>query len=696
MNVRTWLIVFVVASVLISLAATAPAAQAQGTFAHGTVVALRGTPHLWIADRQGVLHWAGDTRALADKYVRWGIESRVEVSLEQLRRLTRGDPWLSAGLLKDGDPIYLVKWESSWAEPQLLHIQSIGDVELFGISGGNYGSFVLDRPTWEARFGRSVAGLRRSALAAVTPSLTLPALTPLHGQPLAGLKIVLDPGHGGSDPGAIHHGVREAAINLTIAQLLRTRLEQLGASVLLTRDDNDSVLSSHAHENEELQARADVANRARADLFVSIHADASDNPQIAGVLTFYGPERGYAIIAGRSPHLVVQSQHLAGAVQRELVAATGQPDLGVQSAHFWTIGAAQMPAVLVEVGFLTNPGDVHRLAQPAFRVRVAEGIARGMVAYARRVQGAEGTESAIFVSDLTIPDGTRLRPGQPFRKTWLLRNVGLKTWSQEYRLAYRSGGVWGTAQSVPLPHPVAAGHDVAVSVAMIAPQTLTTNRSAWQLQDPAGNRFGDPVWAEIALGDGSRRTDRAAPNRTSAFRYFEATGHNVGHGFRRFFEAHGGVDTFGYPRTEELTEDGRTVQYFQRARFEYHPEHAGTEREVQLAPLGTLATQSQPPFPAGRPFESGPNRRYFPETGHGVHFAFLKFFEAHGGVATFGYPLSGESQEADHYRSGRIRTVQYFQRARLEYYPEHAGTPQAVQLGALGDELLWRRGWLLE
>ena len=251
-------------------------------------------------------------------------------------------------------------------------------------------------------------------------------------------------------------------------------------------------------------------------------------------------------------------------------------------------------------------------------------------------------------------------------------------------------------KSVRLPHSVPAGHDVAVSVAMVAPKVLTTNRSAWQLQAPDGKRFGDPVWAEIALGDGSRPTDRAAPNRTPAFSYFEETGHNVGYAFRRFFEVHGGVDTFGYPRTEELTEGGYAVQYFQRARFEYHPEHAGTEREVQLAPLGTLATQSRRPFPTGEPFESGPDRRYFPETGYGVHFAFLEFFEAHGGVAMFGYPISGERHEADHYRSGRIRTVQYFQRARLEYFPEHAGTPQAVQLGALGDELLWQRGWLLE
>ena len=678
MNVRTWFIVFVLAGVLISRAAAAPAVQAQGAFAHGTVVALRGTPHLWIADRQGVLHWAGDTRALADKYVRWGRESRVEVTLEQLRRLSRGDPWLSAGLLKDGDPIYLVKWENDWSEPRLLHIQSIGDVELFGITGSNYGSFVLDRPTWEARFGRSVAGLQRSALDVVTMPRALPALAPLSGRPLAALKIVLDPGHGGSDLGAVHHGQREAAVNLAIAEALRPHLEQLGASVLLTRDADNGVLPPHVLERDELQARADIANRAGADLFVSIHADASEDPRLAGALTFFGPERGYPIIAGRSPRLVAQSRLFARAMQRELVAATGQINLGVQSARFWTIGAAQMPAVLVEVGFLTNTGDARRLAQAAFRQRIAEGIARGIVAY---VQSAD---DAIFVNDLTIPDGTPLRPGQSFTKTWLLRNVGKQTWSREYRLTYRSGGEWGTVSSVRLPHPVAAGHEVAVSVAMIAPKALATNRAAWQLQDPDGKWFGDPVWAQIALGDGSRPTDRAAPIGGPAFSYFDETGHNVSFAFRRFFEAHGGVNTFGYPRTEELTEDGRTVQYFQHARFEYHAEHAGTEREVQLAPLGTLLTRPQRPFPTGEPFESGPDRRFFPETGHGVHFAFLKFFEAHGGVAMFGYPISGERQEADHYRAGRIRTVQYFERARLEYYPGTRRHPAGGTAGAAG------------
>ena len=136
---------------------------------------LAGTPHLWIADDQGVLHWGGDTRALSGKHVNWS--DRREVSLDELRTLPIGDPWLSAGLLKDGDPIYLVKWESDWERPKLLHIQSIEDVELFGINGSNYGNFVLDKSTWESRYGFAAATLDRSVLAAAVPT-AVPTVAP--------------------------------------------------------------------------------------------------------------------------------------------------------------------------------------------------------------------------------------------------------------------------------------------------------------------------------------------------------------------------------------------------------------------------------------------------------------------------------------------------------------------------------------
>ena len=157
--------------ILTAAVASASQAHAQGTFAPGTVVQLQGTPHLWFTDHQGILHWGGDTRALAGRHIDW--RSRATVSLDRLRELPRGDPWLSAGLLKDGDPIYLVKWETDWAEPQLFHIRSIGDVELFGINGSNYGQFVIERGQWEHRFGISAANLQRHVL----PSTAVPGTT---------------------------------------------------------------------------------------------------------------------------------------------------------------------------------------------------------------------------------------------------------------------------------------------------------------------------------------------------------------------------------------------------------------------------------------------------------------------------------------------------------------------------------------
>jgi hypothetical protein len=161
------------------------AADPSADLAAGEVVGLAATPHLWVADDSGVLHWAGDTRALAGRDVRW--DERLDVPLDQLQRLPRGDPWLSAGLLQDGGAIYLVKWELEAPTPQLLRVRSIGDLELFGIGTENYGREVLDRASWEARYGVPVGDLPVGELApavappvptAVPPTAVPPTPTP--------------------------------------------------------------------------------------------------------------------------------------------------------------------------------------------------------------------------------------------------------------------------------------------------------------------------------------------------------------------------------------------------------------------------------------------------------------------------------------------------------------------------------------
>ena len=119
-----------------------------------------------------MLHWGGDTRALAGKHVNWN--DRRDVSLAELQTFPIGDPWLSAGLLKDGDPIYQVKWETEWLLPKLLHIQRIEDVEIFGIWTANYGNYVIDKAAWEQRYGIEASTLERHPLAsAVPPGITL-------------------------------------------------------------------------------------------------------------------------------------------------------------------------------------------------------------------------------------------------------------------------------------------------------------------------------------------------------------------------------------------------------------------------------------------------------------------------------------------------------------------------------------------
>src|SRR2546426_5855512 len=131
-------------------AAQSAACSSDTTYPEGAVFSLDGTPHLWIF-QAGTLRWAGDTRALAGVTVRWDRQCTMNADFLQGTRL--GDPILSAGLVKIGDPIYLAKWETSDAAPTLLRVQSLADLGVFGISGDNYTRFVLDRGPWEQRYG---------------------------------------------------------------------------------------------------------------------------------------------------------------------------------------------------------------------------------------------------------------------------------------------------------------------------------------------------------------------------------------------------------------------------------------------------------------------------------------------------------------------------------------------------------------
>ncbi len=165
-------------------------------------------------------------------------------------------------------------------------------------------------------------------------------------------------------------------------------------------------------------------------------------------------------------------------------------------------------------------------------------------------------------------------------------------------------------------------------------------------------------------------------------RYFPETRHNVNGAILDYFRANGEAAVFGYPLTEEFWEpagdgasaaggpDGHMVQYFQCARLEYDLD----ARVVRRSPLGDLLGRRQPAV------EPLPGLRYYPETGHNLGGAFLQFFDAAGGRDALGYPISEEVPENGH-------IVQWFQNARLEWWPENPPGAQ-VQYGLIGTEAL--------
>ena len=185
--------------------------------------------------------------------------------------------------------------------------------------------------------------------------------------PLIGKIIVLDPGHGGiRDDGAVHNGVREADVNLSVGLKLRDRLVAAGAKVVMTRTADTCVAPVGSDVPIDLQARVDVARTADADVFISIHSNSHPKPETAGIITFYPPER---------------PTDFAQAIQEGLVYETGAVDKKIRPANFYVLRNNEIPAVLVEMGFLTNKAEALKLADCTYQDAIADGIYKGVVRY---------------------------------------------------------------------------------------------------------------------------------------------------------------------------------------------------------------------------------------------------------------------------------------------------------------------------
>nr|WP_315409578.1 N-acetylmuramoyl-L-alanine amidase [uncultured Selenomonas sp.] len=187
-----------------------------------------------------------------------------------------------------------------------------------------------------------------------------------------GKRIVLDPGHGGSDTGAIGPtGVTEKSIALRIAKRLKVLLEAEGAEVILTRTEDTEVSpkKAQATDVEELQARCDIANQNLADIFLSIHLDAFSGPEAHGTTGYYY-EMGSA-----------DSRRLADCIKRGVLRRLGTFDRGTKPCAFYVCRHTDMPATLLETAFVSNPREEQMMNSEEGVENAAQGIAAGIAEY---------------------------------------------------------------------------------------------------------------------------------------------------------------------------------------------------------------------------------------------------------------------------------------------------------------------------
>jgi N-acetylmuramoyl-L-alanine amidase len=224
-------------------------------------------------------------------------------------------------------------------------------------------------------------------------------------------RIVVDAGHGGHDTGTIGpNGLREKDLVLDVALRLGKLLDsRMGAEVVYTRDDDTFV---------PLETRTAIANQQQADLFISIHANSSPDPSARGVETYYlnfTSSRDALDVAARENAVseksihelqdlvkkialkekIEESREFAADVQQSLYTglaptrSSSLRDRGVKKAPFIVLIGANMPSILAEISFISNPGDEHKLETPEYRQKIAESLYRGVAKYVGGLSGVK-------------------------------------------------------------------------------------------------------------------------------------------------------------------------------------------------------------------------------------------------------------------------------------------------------------------
>ncbi|MEM9484080.1 MAG: N-acetylmuramoyl-L-alanine amidase [Cyanobacteria bacterium P01_F01_bin.116] len=306
----------------------------------------------------------------------------------RLRRSRRRDPErtitlelrdssLASGLTADSLPnnrYSIESWDISQDDGTVFITMTLGDdspdwrtivtdisTSLRGISVLPDGVAIRDVPDTMPAVVTSEPVTRRPPVPERPPSNPLPEDLPRVNQ--RRIVVAIDPGHGGRDPGAVGiGGLQEKQVIFPISQQVAAILREQGVDVVLTRNRDIEL---------DLDPRVQIAERADADLFVSIHANAINlsRPDVNGLETYYYSNAG---------------ARFARTVHDTVLRTMGMPDRRVRQARFYVIRRTSMPAILIEVGFVTGAEDIHNLRDPEWRSRMANAIARGILTHIQR------------------------------------------------------------------------------------------------------------------------------------------------------------------------------------------------------------------------------------------------------------------------------------------------------------------------
>lgn len=290
--------------------------------------------------------------------------------------------------------------------PERFRLEVHGQIGAIGIANGAFQVALPDEPNRRGNLAVKTAGIERlrweptglvvplvgqvgytvidqtpsSLIVELGPVSVSPPTTPeTPTGPLAGKTVIVDPGHGGEEPGAVANGLVEKVLTLEMATKLSAQLQAAGARVVMTRTTDDRCgtsalytgLTLYERGRKDLACRAELTAQEKANLFISIHYNALDGTTASGTETYYSPTSNY----------IPDSKRLAGLLQAEVVRAAGLYDRGVRSDDFYVITNTAAPSALVELGFLTSTSDMAVLTQPAIKDRVAAGLAQGVIRY---------------------------------------------------------------------------------------------------------------------------------------------------------------------------------------------------------------------------------------------------------------------------------------------------------------------------